>query len=415
MALGDELVTEVSLWETALGSQKGMTPLKIPATAAKIQQLSGDKVISGQEEWFGVPPSTEEDVAVWMEGGIPQSLVSFVGRTHMGARALGLNLLQLKEESDGVTTAIATDLQELLFTVLKFKASIGVPKRLESSGGSLWESVERLFSSTMTVDEMFRGADSKIKASTSLFDSMQVPLKRVYVFMQRFCGEGELVGEGLTVGAALEAKLIDIGSRGETGLHDGLLADLHALRDRVDSLEGRSAVDLPSNTLEGGDITELLVHVDGLAGEMRLMESRMRGEGYVLADNTFLSQLDTETWCRTFFANGHFEYVVDAVSLFAYMPTLKYKTANEDLDKKSKAKRLGLTSSQGNLLASLHNVLPEIFGSMGDDPSVPIPNLKTRHKWWSRGGTAGVSKVLRDNLVKAKKAVREGIHPQLQV
>ena len=138
MALGDELVTEVSLWETALGSQKGMTPLKIPATATKIQQLSGDKVSSGQEEWFRVPPSTEEDVAVWMEGGIPQSLVSFVGRTHMGARALGLNLFQLKEESDGVTTAIATDLQELLFAVLKVKASIGVPKRLESSGGSLW-------------------------------------------------------------------------------------------------------------------------------------------------------------------------------------------------------------------------------------------------------------------------------------
>ena len=69
--------------------------------------------------------------------------------------------------------------------------------------------------------------------------------------MQRFCGEGELVGEGLTVGAALEAKLIDIGSRGEAGLHDGLLADLQALRDRVDSLEGCSAVVLPSNTLEG--------------------------------------------------------------------------------------------------------------------------------------------------------------------
>ena len=154
MALGDELVTEVSLWGTTLGSQKGMTPLKIPATAAKIQQLSGDTVISGQEEWFGVPTSTGEDVAVWIEGGIPQNLVSFVGRTHMGARALGLTLQQLKDESDGVTTAIATDLQELLGAVLKVKASIGVPKRLESSGGSLWESVERLFSSTMTMDEM---------------------------------------------------------------------------------------------------------------------------------------------------------------------------------------------------------------------------------------------------------------------
>ena len=37
MTLGDELVTEVSMWETDLGNQKRMTPLKIPEAAAKIQ------------------------------------------------------------------------------------------------------------------------------------------------------------------------------------------------------------------------------------------------------------------------------------------------------------------------------------------------------------------------------------------
>ena len=55
------------------------------------------------------------------------------------------------------------------------------------------------------------------------------------------------------MGEALEAKLIDMGSSGETGLDDGLFADLQALRDRVGSLEGRILVDLPSYALEGVD------------------------------------------------------------------------------------------------------------------------------------------------------------------
>ena len=96
--------------------------------------MSGDTIIGGQEEWFGVPTLTEKDVAVWVEGRIPQSLVYFVGRTHMGARALGLNLRKLKDDSDEVITAIATYLQELLGTVLKVKISIGAPERANWSG-----------------------------------------------------------------------------------------------------------------------------------------------------------------------------------------------------------------------------------------------------------------------------------------
>ena len=91
------------------------------------------------------------------------------------------------------------------------------------------------------------------------------------------------------------------------------------------------------------------------------------------------------------------------------MSGIKYKSSNDDLDEKSNAKRSGLTSAQGKVLASLHNVLPEIFGFIGDDPSVPIPNLKTRYKWWSRGGTTGISAILRDNLKKANKAMQAGI------
>ena len=70
-------------------------------------------------------------------------------------------------------------------------------------------------------------------------------------FYATFLRRGELVGDGLNVKAALETKLIDMGSSGETCLYDGLLADLQALRERVDSLEGLTAMNLPSYALEG--------------------------------------------------------------------------------------------------------------------------------------------------------------------
>ena len=54
------------------------------------------------------------------------------------------------------------------------------------------------------------GLDSNLEASASFARSIQVPLKRACFFMQRFCVEGELVGDGLKVRKALEAKMMDI-------------------------------------------------------------------------------------------------------------------------------------------------------------------------------------------------------------
>ena len=55
----------------------------------------------------------------------------------MGARALVSAVIRTKEALDVVTTDIATDLQELLGTLLKVKASVGAHKRSKSSGYSL--------------------------------------------------------------------------------------------------------------------------------------------------------------------------------------------------------------------------------------------------------------------------------------
>ena len=47
----------------------------------------------------------------------------------------------------------------------------------------------------------------------------------------------------------------------------------------------------------------------------------------------------------------------------------------------------------------------EIFGLIGDDLSISIPNLKTWNKWWPRGGITEVIMVLYYNRVKVKRAI----------
>ena len=73
------------------------------------------------------------------------------------------------------------------------------------------------------------------------------------------------------------------------------------------------------------------------------------------------------------------------VSLLAFIPQSEYKHSNDDLGKKYKAVKFGLISTQGKVLASLHNVLPAIFSSKDGDVLHPIPNLKKRQimtSWW---------------------------------
>lgn len=90
--------------------------------------------------------------------------------------------------------------------------------------------------------------------------------------------------------------------------------------------------------------------------------------------------MDTETWAAIHFKKGHYEYIVDTVSLFSFMPQSEYKHSNDDLDEKSKAAKLGLTSAQGKVFAPLHNVFPAIFGSKDSGDLHPFLNLKARDK-----------------------------------
>ena len=52
------------------------------------------------------------------------------------------------------------------------------------------------------------------------------------------------------------------------------------------------------------------------------------------------------------------------------------------LGDKSTKKYMWMMNSQGKKSALLYNVLSEIFGSIGNNQSILIPNSKTLDKWW---------------------------------
>ena len=63
--------------------------------------------------------------------------------------------------------------------------------------------------------------------------------------------------------------------------------------------------------------------------ELKLVESRMRGEGFVIMNHAIISMMDVETWSVTYFRQGHFKYIIDAVSLFSFILGIKYKSSND--------------------------------------------------------------------------------------
>ena len=55
-----------------------------------------------------------------------------------------------------------------------------------------------------------------------------------------------------------------------------------------------------SSTDDLSQVAALSHRVDGLVEELKLVESRMRDEGFVIMDHAFLSMMDVETWSATY-------------------------------------------------------------------------------------------------------------------
>ena len=75
--------------------------------------------------------------------------------------------------------------------------------------------------------------------------------------------------------------------------------DLRVVLARLEVLE-RGGLGGSSSTDDLSQVAALSHRVDGLVEELKLVESRMRDEGFVIMDDAFLSMMDVETWSATY-------------------------------------------------------------------------------------------------------------------
>ena len=119
-------------------------------------------------------------------------------------------------------------------------------------GTSLWEvareSREVNLRENVSLTSNFVNLQLEVTSHDSVLETVRIPLQRDCSFMSRFCGPGELLGDGSKAGVALEEKLVSL----EREVHQpSSNDDLRVVLARLEVLErGRlgesSTIDDPS-------------------------------------------------------------------------------------------------------------------------------------------------------------------------
>ena len=292
----------------------------------------------------------------WIDSGIPADLVAFLHQTSGSLSKLRSELASSSRSSSTLSSDVASDLKQILGSIILLKSEVG-KRSSDSTGHALWQFASACTAQVSLLRDNF---DSEIASINNNCVDLKRSMHRIFNFLKRFCGPDELVGDGLNVGPALEQKLVtldetlqDLSRRlpsisvGSSSSSSQQNDETKALQSRLTFLKNNASFSSSSSYLPSSsdDTISLSLRMDDIVEELKLIVSRMRGEGFVNADNTFLSALDNETWAAIHFKKGHYEYIVDAVSLFSFMPQSEYKHSNDDLDEKSKAAKLGLTNA----------------------------------------------------------------------
>ena len=130
-------------------------------------------------------------------------------------------------------------------------------------GTSLWEvareSREGNIRENASLASEFANLQLEVTGRDSVLETVRIPLQRACTFMSRFCGPGELLGDGFKAGLALEEKLVslewEVGSAGGWGVVGGHQPssndNLRVILMRLEVLErvglgGSSTTDDPS-------------------------------------------------------------------------------------------------------------------------------------------------------------------------
>ena len=198
--------------------------LQAPRTISK-QVASGEGLKVEVGDIFDGGSSSLPEAEGWVESGIPANLVQVVAETRVAVETLDKACKVVTSQASVLSSEVATDLKDLLGSVIRLQASVGLREDDDLAGTSLWEvareSREGNLRENASLASEFANLQLEVTGHDSVLEVVRIPLQRACTFMSRFCGPGELLGDGFKAGLALEEKLVslerEVGSTGGWG------------------------------------------------------------------------------------------------------------------------------------------------------------------------------------------------------
>ena len=226
--------------------------LQAPRTISK-QVASGEGLKVEVGDIFDGGSSSLPEAEGWVESGIPPAnLLQVVAETRVAVETLDKACKVVTSQASVLSSEVATDLKDLLGSVIRLQASVGLREDDDLAGTSLWEvareSREGNLRENASLASEFANLQLEVTGHDSVLEVVRIPLQRACTFMSRFCGPGELLGDGFKAGLALEEKLVSLerevgGSSGDINLRAILVRS--EVLERV-GLGGSSTTDDPS-------------------------------------------------------------------------------------------------------------------------------------------------------------------------
>ena len=203
--------------------------LQAPRTISK-QVASGEGLKVEVGDIFDGGSSSLPEAEGWVESGIPANLVQVVAETRVAVETLDKACKVVTSQASVLSSEVATDLKDLLGSVIRLQASVGLREDDDLAGTSLWEvareSREGNLRENASLASEFANLQLEVTGHDSVLEVVRIPLQRACTFMSRFCGPGELLGDGFKAGLALEEKLVSLEREVRSKGGGGLLQDI---------------------------------------------------------------------------------------------------------------------------------------------------------------------------------------------
>jgi hypothetical protein len=158
-------------------------------------------------------------------------------------------------------------------------------------------------------------------------------------------------------------------------------------------------------------LSEVLAQLNTVQSEMKQLQLRVVGKGVQIANRTFQSFVNVQTWVTTHLPNRRYGLFVDGVSIFEFF-THGHIDAETTYSSFYSQHRTGFQSTfEARVASSIQNLFPSVFGKSDSnvDTAEALPVLKSPDKWDSNDGNTGLRYQISRNMADVEFQLQETI------